>query len=175
MEELRYPIGRFKCPQPITKEDVANFINEIARLPTLIAEAVEGLTDQQLDTPYREGGWTVRQVVHHLADSHTNSYIRFKWAITEDKPVIKAYFEDRWATLADASAAPVSISLHFLTALHARWVYFLRSLSEEALNREFIHPESGKAIDLKRNIALYAWHGNHHLAHITNLKEREGW
>ena len=175
MEKLRYPIGRFKSPESITKEDITNFINEIAQLPELVGKAVEGLNDQQLDTPYRDGGWTIRQVIHHLADSHTNSYIRFKWTVTEDRPVIKAYFEDRWATLEDASTAPVSISLHFLAALHARWVYFLRSLSEEELRREFIHPESGKAINLKRNIALYAWHGNHHLAHITNLRHREGW
>lgn len=175
IEKLRYPIGQFHPEAPITDEDVAGFIQEIALLPGRVAKAVEGLDDGQLDTPYREGGWTVRQVVHHVVDSHINSYVRFKWTVTEDKPVIKAYFEDRWATLEDATRAPVDLSLTFLAALHARWVYFLKSLSTEELEREFTHPETGNNVNLRKNIGLYAWHGNHHLAHITNLRGRMGW
>ena len=175
LEKLRYPIGRFKLSHPVTDEDISSFINEIELLPKRISGAVEGLNDEKLDTPYREEGWTVRQVVHHVADSHINSYVRFKWTVTENRPMIKAYFEERWATTGDAIAAPVSLSLNLLTALHNRWVYFLKSLSAKELEQEFIHPETGKAISLRKSIALYAWHGNHHLAHISHLKDRKGW
>ena len=174
LDDLRYPIGRFTAPDAISPAHVQEWIADIARLPADLRSAVEPLNTAQLDTPYRPGGWTVRQVVHHLADSHMNSVIRFKWALTEDRPTIKAYFEDRWADLADYTAVPVSTALAFLDALHARWVGLLRTLDPAALKREFIHPESGP-VRLERNIGIYAWHGRHHLAHITRLAEREGW
>ena len=137
--------------------------------------AVAGLNEGQLETPYRAGGWTVRQVVHHVADSHLNSYIRFRWTLTEDTPTIKAYDETRWAELPDAKTAPVEVSLKLLESLHVRWVYLLETLDDEAFGRSFIHPETGEAISLERNLALYAWHGRHHCAHITSLRERKGW
>jgi uncharacterized damage-inducible protein DinB len=136
--------------------------------------AVQGLSDEQLNTPYRPEGWTVRQVVHHVPESHLNSYIRFKLAITEDEPTIKPYFEDRWAKLDDANTAPVELSLNLLDALHERWVWFLRSLKEGDFQRTFRHPEMG-TVSLDKNIALYAWHGRHHVAHVTSLRERMGW
>jgi len=135
---------------------------------------VAGLTGAQLDTPYRPGGWTVRQVVHHVPDSHLNSYVRFRWALTEEEPDIKAYHEDRWAELADARTAPVEVSLALLDSLHARWVALLRSLNEQEWKRTFRHPQHG-LITLEKNAALYAWHGRHHTAHITRLRERNGW
>jgi hypothetical protein len=135
---------------------------------------IEPLSPAQLDTPYRPGGWRVRQVVHHLADSHLNSFIRFKWALTEDRPAIKAYHEDRWAELPDYVDVPVETSLRLLDALHERWVALLRRLDAADLKREFLHPESG-AVRLDVNIGVYSWHGRHHLAHITRLAEREEW
>jgi uncharacterized damage-inducible protein DinB len=174
LDEQRYPIGPFEAPDEVTAEHVATWIDEIEQLPASLRAAVEPLSDEQLDTPYREGGWTVKQVVHHLADSHMNSFIRFKWALTEDRPTIKAYFEDRWATLRDYDETPVETSLHLLDALHARWAKLLRSLDADQLRREFLHPESG-VVRLDTNIGLYAWHGRHHLAHITKLAEHEGW
>ena len=137
--------------------------------------AVAGLNEGQLETPYRAGGWTVRQVVHHVADSHLNSYIRFRWTLTEDTPTIKAYDETRWAELPDAKTAPVEVSLKLLESLHVRWVYLLETLDDEAFKRSFVHPETGEEISLERNLALYAWHGRHHCAHITALRERNGW
>jgi uncharacterized damage-inducible protein DinB len=136
--------------------------------------AVAGLSDEQLNTPYRPAGWTVRQVVHHVPESHMNSYVRFKLALTEEEPTIKPYFEDRWAQLDDANQAPVGLSLDLLDALHGRWVWFLRSLKDADFQRTFRHPELG-TVSLDRNIALYAWHGRHHVAHITSLRERMGW
>jgi uncharacterized damage-inducible protein DinB len=136
--------------------------------------AVAGLSDEQLNTPYRPEGWTVRQVVHHVPESHMNSYVRFKLALTEEEPTIKPYFEDRWAQLDDANQAPVGLSLDLLDALHGRWVWFLRSLKDADFQRTFRHPELG-TVSLDRNIALYAWHGRHHVAHITSLRERMGW
>ena len=174
LDDLRYPIGRFAAPDAISPAHVQEWIADIARLPADLRSAVEPLTAAQLDTPYRPGGWTVRQVVHHLADSHMNSVIRFKWALTEERPAIKAYYEDRWAELADYTAVPVSTALALLDALHARWVGLLRTLDPAALKREFVHPESGP-VRLERNVGIYAWHGRHHLAHITRLAEREGW
>ena len=136
--------------------------------------AVAGLSDEQLNTPYRPEGWTVRQVVHHVPESHMNSYVRIKLAITEEEPTIKPYFEDRWAQLDDAQQAPVELSLHLMDALHGRWVWFLRSLKDADFQRTFQHPELG-IVSLDKNIALYAWHGRHHVAHITSLRERMGW
>jgi hypothetical protein len=173
-EDLRYPIGPFEAPDPITPEQVTAWIDEIEHLPTALRSVVEPMSGAQLDTRYRRGGWTVRQVVHHVVDSHVNSYVRFKWALTEDRPTIKTYFEERWAELPDMVSFPVAGSLTLLEALHARWVDLLRGLSAADLQREFLHPDTGP-VRLDRNVGLYAWHGRHHLAHITRLAEREGW
>ena len=173
-EDLSYPIGKFAFPDAVTDADVEAMIQQIAETPGRLRTAVAGLDDAKLDTPYRPGGWSVRQVVHHLADSHLNSYIRFKLAVTENEPVIKAYDEATWARLDDAAHGPVDVSLCLLDALHARWLGFLRSLSPEQLSRTFVHPDMGK-VSLRQNIALYAWHGRHHVAHITSLRKRQGW
>lgn len=175
LQQLRYPIGKFQVPQSITTDRVKQWIETIAAAPQQIKEAVENLNDKQLDTPYRPGGWTVRQLVHHIADSHTNSYIRFKWTLTEDNPTIKAYDEKLWAELPEAKSAPVEISLLMLEAIHRRWVMMLQNLSPSDLKRTFVHPESGATIPLDVLMSLYAWHSKHHLAHIVNLKERKGW
>ena len=173
MPDLRYPIGRFTLEGDVTRDRVAAWIDDIAALPADLRRTVSPLTDGQLDTRYRPGGWTVRQVVHHLADSHMNSYLRFKLALTEDRPVIKAYDEKSWAELPD-SREPVASSLDLLASLHGRWVDLLRSLSWNQLQREFVHPESG-ASRLAVMVGAYSWHGRHHLAHIRRLMEREGW
>jgi hypothetical protein len=159
----------------VSDEQVRDWITDIERLPADLRRVVEPLADDQLDTPYRPDGWTVRQVVHHLADSHMNSCIRFKWALTEDRPAIKPFYEDRWARLADYAETPVPLALDFLHALHQRWVILLRTLTESELDREFFHPEAGENVKLRISIGNYAWHGRHHLAHITRLAEREGW
>ncbi len=172
--DLRYPIGEFKFEGPLTRNKCEALIDEIAATPNNMRTALAGLDDAQLDTPYRPEGWTIRQVVHHVPESHLISYTRFKLALTEDEPVIKPYFEDRWARLDDAREAPVELSLNLLDALHQRWVWFLRTLSDADLQRTFRHPELG-VVSLERNIALYAWHGRHHTAHITSLRERMGW
>ncbi len=173
-EDLRYPIGRFALEGNISDEMRERFIKDIEDTPSSLKEAVKGLTTEQLDTPYRPGGWTVRQVVHHLPDSHLNAYTRFKWALTEDSPLIKTYEEARWAELQDSFNTPVEISLDLLTSLHARWIILLRSLDNAELSRTINHPDQG-LINLDRMIALYSWHGRHHVAHITSLKERMDW
>jgi len=174
MTDLRYPIGKFHYDGPTTDEQLRKSIDEIAHAPSNLRSAITGLSAQQLDTPYRPGGWTVRQVVHHVPDSHMNAYIRFKLALTEDEPTIKPYAEDRWAELADTGTTPVEVSLTMLDALHDRWVRLLRSFKTDDWKRTFRHPELG-VMDLERTLALYAWHGRHHVAHITSLREREGW
>lgn len=174
IEQLRYPIGPYVAPTVITADIVALWIDEIEALPSNLRGLVSGLSDEHLDSRYRPDGWTVRQVVHHLADSHMNSMIRFRWAVTEDRPRIKPYFEDRVAALPDYQLVPVDLSLDLLDALHRRWGSFLRLLGPEELSREFIHPETG-VVRLDWNIGLYAWHGRHHCAHIANLIERSGW
>jgi uncharacterized damage-inducible protein DinB len=174
MDDLRFPIGEFSFSGTQSPDERAVLIDQIADTPEKMRAAVEGLTREQLDTPYRPGGWTVRQVVHHVPESHMNSYIRFKLALTEDEPAIKPYFEDRWAQLADALDSPIEPSLALLEALHRRWVWFLRSLKDEDFERSFQHPEQG-LVSLKKNVALYAWHGRHHVAHVTALRERMGW
>jgi uncharacterized damage-inducible protein DinB len=169
---LRYPIGEFNKDFEMTPELRSEFIDTIAACPAGVRKAVEGLSDAQLDTPYRPGGWTVRQTVHHIPDSHLNSYCRFKLALTEDVPTIRPYYEDRWAELAD-SKLPVDVSLDLLDNVHSRWVALLNSLTGEDCARKLRHPESGEwTIDFF--IALYAWHGRHHTAHITSLRERIG-
>jgi hypothetical protein len=175
MDELRFPIGLFTRDGDITQEELQQWVGDIELMPVRLREAVAGLTDEQLDTPYRPGGWTIRQVVHHLADSHMNSYTRFKLALTEEEPTIKPYYEDRFAELTDGRTAPIDLSLTLLDALHSRWTILLKSLQREQLSRSFIHPESGGSIRLDWNIGNYAWHGNHHIAHITQLSHRMGW
>lgn len=174
-ETLRYPIGRFSPPEAITAQDRQTYFLEIERLPADLRAAVSGLTDEQLDTPYREGGWTIRQVVHHVPDSHLNSYVRFRWTLTEDQPTIKAYYEDRWAELSDAATAPIAPSLQLLEALHQRWLLLLRAMNDEDYSRTLVHPETRKVIRLDTMLALYAWHGKHHVAHIQALKDRMSW
>jgi hypothetical protein len=174
MTDLRYPIGKFKFDGPPTPEQRQEQLNQIEQTPAYMRAAVKGLSDQQLDTPYRPEGWTVRQVMHHVPDSHLNAYIRFKLALTEDDPTIKPYAEDCWAQLADTWATPVEVSLAMLDSLHDRWVRLLRSLQPEDWKRTFRHPELG-SVSLEKNLALYAWHGRHHVAHITSLRERNGW
>ena len=170
----RYPVGQFKRPKKITPHERMAAIATLAELPARLTEALEGLDREQLDTPYRDGGWTVRQVVHHVPDSHLNSYVRFKLALTEDEPTIKTYAEDRWAELADTRATPVEVSLTLLDSLHDRWVRLLRSLTPEEWKRTFRHPELG-TMTLEKTLALYAWHGRHHVAHITDLRKRMSW
>lgn len=172
--DLRYPVGLFEFTGTLSDEQRQSLIDQIAATPAKMRAAVTGLDAEQLSTPYRPEGWTVRQVVHHVPESHMNSYIRFKLAITEDEPTIKPYFEDRWARLDDANQAPIELSLDLLDALHGRWVWFLRSLKDADFQRTFRHPELG-TVSLDKNIALYAWHGRHHIAHITSLRERMGW
>ncbi len=174
LEELRYPIGRFAAPAEVTAAHSDRWIADIERLPGDLRRVVEPLTSEQLETRYRPGGWAIRQVVHHLPESHLNSYIRFKWALTEERPLIKAYDEERWAELADVAEVPVGVSLDLLDALHRRWVGLLRSLSPRQLARAFVHPESG-VVRLDVNVGIYAWHGRHHLAHIEGVARRQGW
>ena len=173
LEEMRFPLGRFQMPaDPIAEAEA--LIAQIEELPTRLQAAVAGLSDEQLDTPYRPDGWTVRQVVHHVADSHLNSYMRFKLAATEEVPDVKLYDEKLWADLSDARQAPVELSLTLLDVLHRRWVLFLRSLEETQLGRGFRHPDYG-TLTVAQNIAIYAWHGRHHVEHITGLRRRRGW
>jgi uncharacterized damage-inducible protein DinB len=174
MSDLRYPIGKFHFDGPLSEEQKKTSLDEIARAPANLRAAVKGLSQAQLDTPYRPGGWTVRQVVHHVPDSHLNSYMRFKLALTEDEPTIKPYAEDRWAELADTKSTPVEVSLTLLDSLHDRWVRLLRSLTPDEWKRTFRHPDLGP-MTLEKTLALYAWHGRHHVAHVTALREREGW
>jgi uncharacterized damage-inducible protein DinB len=174
MNDLRYPVGKFHYDGSMSHEQQRAFLHEVAQTPAQLRTAVQGLSDAQLDTPYRPDGWTVRQVVHHVPDSHLNSYVRFKLALTEDEPTIKPYAEDRWAELADTRATPIEVSLTLLDSLHDRWVRLLRSLTPEQWNRTFRHPEMGP-MTLEKTLALYAWHGRHHVAHITELRKRMSW
>lgn len=174
MTDLRYPIGKFTYDGPPTPEQRQELLHQIEQAPASLRAAVKGLSAQQLDTPYRPEGWTVRQLTHHVPDSHLNAYIRFKLALTEDEPTIKPYAEDRWAKLADTGTTPVEVSLTMMDSLHARWIRLLRSLKPEEWKRTFRHPELG-LMPLEKNLALYAWHGRHHVAHITGLRQRNGW
>jgi hypothetical protein len=169
----RYPIGRWDR-QPTADAELPAALATLEELPTALGRAVAGLDEAQLDTPYREGGWTVRQLVHHVADSHLNAYVRFRLALTEDDPAIKTYDEARWAELPDARSAPVEVSLALLGALHDRWTRLLRAVPPSALDRGLRHPEHG-LLGLRHMLSLYAWHSRHHVAHVTRLRERRGW
>jgi hypothetical protein len=172
--DLRYPVGRFAPVARVTDDIRRAAVDDLAALPIRMREAVAGLSDAQLDTPYRPGGWTVRQVVHHVADSHMNGYIRVKLALTEDTPTIKPYDENAWATLADMRL-PIGVSLTLIDSLHARWVALYRAMSAGQFARSFYHPELYRALSLDEFVQMYAWHSRHHVAHITALGQREGW
>lgn len=175
IEHLQYPIGKFKAPSLISEIDVKKWIETIECFPLKLSALVKSLKEVQLDTTYRKNGWTIRQVIHHCYDSHHHSYTRFKWALTEEKPIIKAYNESRWADLFDSKKAPIQLSLDAMKALHAKWVYLLKGLNESDLNSVFYHPETKEKISLKKNIGIYAWHCDHHYAHIQTLIERKNW
>ena len=172
---LSYPIGEFSFNQSAGEKEIKQWISEIEKFPSQIRVAVEELYEQQMNTPYRDGGWTIKQVVHHTADSHMNAYIRIKLALTEDRPTIKPYNEKQWAEMDDAKNLPVEYSLLILDSVHARLVYVLKNLSAHDLERTVFHPESKKEMSIKFLIALYAWHGKHHCAHITELRKRHNW
>lgn len=173
-ETLQYPIGRYRAPESISTDDRNAWIQEIEELPVNLQQAVAGLSDAQLETPYRPGGWTVRQVVHHFADSHLNSYARFRWAATEELTTVKTYNEAAWAELADARTAPIELSLALIEPLHARWVLLLRSFTDADFERKMKHPDWGH-VSIEWLLGQYAWHCRHHVAHIRRLREREGW
>lgn len=171
-EQLRYPVGKFSAKESYTAEEVRHNISEIESLPQKVEEVVARLKPGQLEIPYREGGWTARQVIHHLADSHMNAYIRFKWTLTEPTPVIKAYNEKLWAETPEVATDP-STSVHLLKALHAKWVILLGRLDDTLLMREFIHPDTKRHMRLDRMIASYAWHGLHHLGHLKIVADKK--
>jgi len=170
----RYPIGKYHRVKDATPEMRRQAIGEIAAAPARLRAAVVGLSEEQLETPYREGGWSLRQLVHHVADSHMNAYVRFKLALAETAPTIKPYEEKDWAEFVDAKTLPVAVSLNLLDALHERWVVFLSELKQEDFARTFVHPEHG-AQSVEWMLFLYAWHGRHHVAHVTELRKRKGW
>jgi hypothetical protein len=175
MEDLRYPIGQFRYEGEPDQHRREQWIEEIAATPASLRAAVAGLAPHQLDTPYRDKGWTVRQVVHHLPDSHLNAYTRMKLALTEDVPVIRPYEEARWAELPDGRAGPIELSLNLLESLHHRWVLLLRQLTPADFRRRFMHPQHGRPLEVQETLALYAWHGQHHVAHIASLRRRMAW
>jgi DinB superfamily len=174
MSDLSYPIGKFQFEGTLADDQKKVMIGEIAETPAKLRAAVKGLSESQLDTPYRPGGWTVRQVTHHVPDSHMNAYVRFKLALTENEPAIKAYEQQLWAELPDTKETPIDVSLALLDSLHDRWVRLLRSIEPEQWKRTFRHPELG-LVTLERNLALYTWHVKHHVAHVTELHKRMGW
>ena len=174
MSDPRYPIGKFTFNGATDEAQRKQLIDAIEQAPGALRAAVKGLNPQQIDTPYRDGGWTVRQVVHHVPESHMNAFIRFKLALTEENPTIKPYMEDRWAETDEVRNTPIETSLALLDSLHDRWIPLLRSLRPEDWKRTFQHPELG-TVSLERNLALYAWHGRHHVAHVTELRKRMGW
>lgn len=175
LEKLRYPIGKFVCPKTISENQRNAWIRELESLPKKLDDLVRSLNDEQLDTPYRPQGWTVRQLIHHIADSHHHSYTRFKWALTEEEPVIKAYEEKSWSNLKDAKTAPIALSLRYIEIIHAKLVFLLKNLNDMEYEKYYIHPDGNVKITVAENIGKYAWHGNHHLAHIQNLVTRCNW
>lgn len=170
----RYPIGKYLAKESYSSEEVITFVQRIASTPVRMEQAIQGLSITQLDTPYREGGWTIRQVVHHVADSHMNAYIRVKWALTESSPTIKAYDEKAWAETPENSADP-ALSISLIKSLHAKWVALLTNLSPTDLKKDFVHPATNRIANLTQMTGMYAWHGDHHIAHITTLRERMNW
>ncbi len=170
----RYPIGKFKPAAAYSSQEITAFISRIEALPGKLANAVNGLNDNQLDTPYREGGWTIRKVIHHVADSHMNAFIRIKWTLTEDSPVIKAYDEKGWAETPETNLS-ISISINLLNALHVKFVALANRIPHKDLSKYFVHPDTKKEISLGQLLGMYAWHGDHHLAHVTTLKTKRGW
>jgi len=174
MSDIQYPIGKFQPPGKTSEQARQEFIQQIQEAPAALWSAVTGLSEEQLDTPYRDGGWTVRQVVHHVADSHMNAFVRFKLAMTEEQPTLKTYDQERWAELPDAKTPPVAVSLNLVDSLHKRFVALLQSMTAADFARTMKHPELG-VVPLDQYLALYAWHGRHHVAHITSLRERKGW
>lgn len=175
METLKYPIGRFIRPNEVSHEELLEAMDRISAFPVDIEQVVGNLDATQLDTPYRPNGWTVGQVIHHCADSHMNAYIRFKWAMTEETPVIKPYDQAAWANLPDSTMVVPWVSLPIIRGIHIRWVILMREMTEDDWNKKFIHPEHNTTQNLKQVLKMYAWHCDHHLAHITKLIEREGW
>lgn len=171
----KYPIGRFSCPKSVSEILLNSWIDVLEEFPEKLEALTIHLNQEQLDTPYRMDGWTVRQVIHHCADSHHNSYTRFKWTLTENQPIIKPYYEERWAALFDSKSAPITLSITYLKALHAKWTYLLKGLHSSELDNYFIHPENDRKINLKECIGLYAWHCNHHYMHIYNLLVEKKW
>lgn len=173
--KMKYPIGKFTAPDPVTEEDLQNYISDIEKFPGELKALVSGFSEDQLNTRYRENGWTVKQVIHHIADSHMNAFIRFKLALTEDMPTIRPYFEDKWAELGDYSSTPPEVSLNLIDALHSRWTVLLRSMSKKDFEKIYFHPEHGEEFSLAESAGMYAWHGKHHYAHINELKKRMKW
>ncbi|RMB57687.1 putative metal-dependent hydrolase [Dokdonia sinensis] len=170
---LQYPIGKASIPTEISEEKLQEWITTLELLPVRLSTLVSDMSDEQLDTPYRDGGWTVRQLVHHISDSHHHSYIRFKWALTEDNPLIKPYLEKEWAELDDAKYAPIEWSLKHIEVVHFKLVRLLKGMTNAQFERTFRHPEGKSTISLRQNVGQYAWHSNHHYAHIENLVKRE--
>jgi uncharacterized damage-inducible protein DinB len=170
----RYPIGKYE-PKPFSEQQKQAWLLDLQFLPEALERAINNLDEAQLNTPYRDGGWTVKQLVHHVADSHMNAYIRFKLGLTEDKPTIKPYEEQDWALLADNDLVPINVSLTLLHALHLRWVASIKDLTEEQWNRLVVHPAANREMSIWFLLGLYAWHGNHHVAHITTLRENKHW
>ena len=175
IDNLKFPIGRFNKPTTITNSILEHWIDDISTFPARLASEVINLTNEQLDTHYRPNGWTIRQVIHHCADSHMNSLTRLKLTLTEENPIIKPYFEERWAELVDTKNMPIQSSLKMLEGIHERWAVLLNDLTTDQLERTFIHPEHGNTFRIDENIGVYAWHCNHHLAHITETKKRHNW
>jgi hypothetical protein len=174
LDSLRYPIGKFVKPATITSAQMEEWIEAIAQFPEALASEVAGLSEAELRWPYRLEGWTIQQVVHHCADSHMNCLMRFKLALTEDQPTIRPYEEALWAQLADTTESPIAWSLQLLDGLHKKWVFLLKKMTEEDFERTFIHPEHGKSFSLKEALGMYAWHSNHHLAHVRQAKKHQG-
>ena len=175
LEESKYPIGKYNIPANISDIDVDDHIRTIKDFPGKLKNLIENWSDTQLDTPYRKGGWTVRQLINHIADSHMNSFIRFKLALTEDNPTIKTYDEAKWAELQDSFTIEIKPALQILKGLHKRWVYELKSLTNKEFESTFFHPEHNRNITLRESLAFYAWHCSHHYAHLENLKKEKGW